>query len=88
MGKYKIDYKRVLFESLFLGVVTALSFVILYCYDLLDLIVASLRNGAITLCGVSLYICLFVFLISFFIKTEKEIILESTKNKKSTKESK
>ncbi len=88
MGKYKIDYRRVLLEALFLGAFVTLSFVVLYCYDLLDLVSASLKNGAITLCGVSLYIFALSFLISFFIKTEKEIVLQRTKNKKSDKESK
>ena len=88
MGKYEIDYRRVLLESLFLGLFATLSFVVLYCYDLFDLIIGSLRNGSLTICGITLYIFAFVFLISFFIKTEKEILLELRKTKKEKKESK
>ena len=88
MGKYEIDYRRVLLESLFLGLFAALSFVVLYCYNLFDLIIGSLRNGSLTICGITLYIFAFVFLISFFIKTEKEILLELRKTKKEKKESK
>ena len=72
MGKYEIDYRRVLLESLFLGLFAALSFVVLYCYNLFDLIIGSLRNGSITICGITLYIFAFVFLIVSSLKQKKK----------------